>query len=75
MPANTQHLHKVTSNEHDMKDEGSMVKIAIYDAKTHTMLGSDEFKNSFFHTFPDPPEITDELLGRIFGEPSGRFMK
>ncbi len=59
----------------DMVMYPSQVKIAIYDAKTHALLGSDEFKNSFFHTFADPPEITDELLGRIFGEANGRYMK
>jgi hypothetical protein len=59
----------------DMVMYPSRVKIAIYDAKSNALLGSDEFKNSFFHTFPDPPEITDELLGRIFGEPNGRYMK
>ncbi len=59
----------------DMVMYPSRVKIAIHDAKTHAVLGSDEFKNSFFHTFADPPEITDELLGRIFGEPNGRYMK
>jgi hypothetical protein len=59
----------------DMVMYPSRVKIAIYDTKTHALLGSDEFKNSAFHTFADPPEITDELLGRIFGEPEGRYMK
>lgn len=51
------------------------VTMALHDAKTRELLGSSYFKNTFFHTFPDPPEITDELLGRIFGEPEGRYMK
>jgi len=59
----------------DMAMYPAQVKIEIYDAKTKQLLGSDEFKNSYFHTFPDPPEITDELLGRIFGEPEGKYMK
>jgi len=53
----------------------SEVKISIYGAKTGDLLGSCDFKNSVFHTFPDPPEITDELIGRIFGEPAGSHMK
>ncbi|MFA6543397.1 MAG: hypothetical protein WCS99_03165 [Limisphaerales bacterium] len=51
------------------------VKMALHDARTRELLGSSHFKNTFFHTYPDPPEITDELLGRIFGEPEGRYMK
>ena len=53
----------------------SRVQIAIYDAKTRELLGSVEFKNRVAHTYPDPPEITNELLGRIFGEPEGRYMQ
>jgi hypothetical protein len=59
----------------DMVMYPGKVNIAIYDAKTKEQLGSAEFRNSMFHTYPDPPEITDELLGRIFGEPEGNFMK
>jgi len=59
----------------DMVMYPRQVNMAIYDAKTQELLGSVEFKNNAFHTFPDPPEITDELLGRIFGEPEGRYMK
>lgn len=51
------------------------VKMALHDGKTRELVGSSHFKNTFFHTYPDPPEITDELLGRIFGEPEGRYMK
>lgn len=53
----------------------SRVRISIYSHATQALVGSAEFKNTAFHTFPDPPEITDELLGRIFGEPEGRYMK
>jgi hypothetical protein len=49
----------------------SRVKIAIHDTQTHGLLGSAEFKNSVYHTYAHPPEITDELLGRIFGESEG----
>ena len=76
MPATTD-LY-VTYYDHwtwDMVMYPAEVRIAIYDAKTRQLVGSDEFKNSAFHTFPDPPEITDELLGRIFGEPAGKYMK
>jgi hypothetical protein len=59
----------------DMVMYPSRVKIAIYDAVTRGLLGSADFKNRAFHTFPDPPEITDELLGRIFGEPEGKYMQ
>lgn len=59
----------------DMVMYPSRVKVAIYNAKTQTMVGSAEFKNNAFHTFADPPEIADELIGRIFGEPEGRYMK
>jgi hypothetical protein len=51
------------------------VKMAIYDTQTHGLLGSAEFKNSVYHTYAHPPEITDELLGRIFGESEGHNMK
>ena len=59
----------------DMVMYPSQVKIAIYNAATRTLIGSAEFKNSVFHTYADPPEITDELIGRIFGEPEGRYIK
>jgi len=51
------------------------VKMAIYDTRTHDLLGLAEFKNSVYHTYAHPPEITDELLGRIFGESEGQNMK
>jgi hypothetical protein len=52
----------------DMMMYPRRVNLAIYDARTDVLLGSAEFKNSAFHTFADPAWITDELLGRIFGE-------
>ena len=47
------------------------VTISLYDAKTRKLIGSDEFKSSLLRAYPDPAEITDEMLGRILGEPSG----
>jgi len=58
----------------DMVMYPKWVKIAFYNAKTQELVGSAEYSNRGFHTFSDPPEITDELLGRIFGEPAGRYM-
>jgi len=51
------------------------LKIDFYEARSKELLGSAEFKNSFFHTYADPPEIVDELIGRIYGEPEGRYMR
>jgi hypothetical protein len=51
------------------------VKMAIYDAQTRDLLGSAEFKNSVYHTYAHPLEITDELLGRMFGESGSQNMK
>jgi hypothetical protein len=59
----------------DMVMYPSRVNIAIHDARTRAVVGSAEFKNTFFHTYPDPPEIADELIGRIFGEPAGKYMR
>jgi hypothetical protein len=59
----------------DMVRYPYQVKISIYEVATNSLLGSAEFKNTFFHTYADPPEITDELLGRIFGEPAGKSME
>ncbi|MBN9693857.1 MAG: hypothetical protein J0M24_26750 [Verrucomicrobia bacterium] len=59
----------------DMVMYPAQVKISIYEVATRSLLGSAEFKNTFFHTYADPPEIADELIGRIFGEPAGKFME
>jgi hypothetical protein len=51
------------------------VTISFRRAKTDEVIGSAKFDNSFFHTFADPPEITEELIGRIYGEAAGTYMK
>lgn len=59
----------------DMVMYPDKVKISFHDPINHAEIGSAQFKNSFFHTFPDPPEIAAELIGRIYGETPGTHMK
>ena len=65
-------LFKLSENAHRFLVGG---KICFYDAKSRELLGSAEFKTGFWHTFADPPEIVDELIGRIYGEREGKYMK
>lgn len=59
----------------DMVMYPAQVTISFHDPASHAEIGSAEFRNTWFHTFPDPPEISAELIGRIYGDPPGTHMQ
>lgn len=59
----------------DMVMYPAQVTITFHDPAGNAVIGSAEFKNTWFHTFPDPPEIAAELIGQIYGDPPGTHMK
>jgi hypothetical protein len=48
---------------------------SFHDPAGNTVIGSAKFRNTRFHTFPDPPEIAAELIGQIYGDAPGTYMK
>ena len=59
----------------DMVMYPAQVTITFYDPTGNGVIGSAAFKNTWFHTFPDPPEIAAELIGQIYGDAPGTHMK
>ena len=59
----------------DMVMYPEKVTISFHDPSGNAVIGSAGFKNSLFHTYPDPPEISAELIGQIYGDSPGTHMK
>ena len=59
----------------DMVMYPEKVTISFHDPSGSAVIGSAGFKNSLFHTYPDPPEISAELIGQIYGDSPGTHMK
>lgn len=44
------------------------LEVSLHEQASRHVVGNGIYRNSFFHTFPNPERMADRVVGRILGE-------